>query len=110
MFFSKKLNSLINRPHEKAFRTVYQDHDASFTKLLEKNISTGMHNRIIQLFAIGLFNAKNELSPSFMNDIFVQNAKHYNLGKKAEFNPTKAGRGGATSTPTFFEDAYLSND
>ena len=61
MFFSKKLNSLINRPHEKAFRTVYQDHDASFTKLLEKNISTGMHNRIIQLFAIGLFKAKSEL-------------------------------------------------
>ena len=58
----------------------------SFTKLLEKDNSTTIHNRNIQLLATELFKVKNGLSPPFMNKIFVENAQHYyDLRKKAEF-------------------------
>ena len=65
---------------------MYQDYASSFTELLEKDNSTTIHNRNIQLLATELFKVKNGLSPPFMNEIFVENAQHYyNLRKKTEF-------------------------
>ena len=40
MFHSRKLNSRINKLHERALRMVYQDYVSSFTELLEKDKST----------------------------------------------------------------------
>ena len=77
MFHSMKLNSRINKLHERALRMVYQDDVSSFTELLEKNKSTTIHKRNIQLIATELFKVKNGLSPAFMNKIFVENAQHY---------------------------------
>ena len=83
MFHSRKLNSRINKLHERALRMVYQDYVSSFTELLEKDKSTTIHNRNIQLPATELFKVKNVLSPAFMNEIFVENAQHYyHLRKK----------------------------
>ena len=45
MFHSKKLNSRINKLHERALRIVYQDYVSSFTELLEIDKSTTIHNR-----------------------------------------------------------------
>ena len=88
MLHSRKLNSRINRLHERALRIVYQDY--SFTELLEKDKSTTIHNRNIQLLATELFKVKNGLSPAFMNEIFVENAQHYyDLRKKTEFKRNK---------------------
>ena len=39
---------------------------------------------IIQLLASELFKIKNGLSPFFMNEIFVENAQHYDTRKKTE--------------------------
>ena len=36
-----------------------------------------MSNKNIQLLATKLFKVKNGLSPSFKNEIFVENAHHY---------------------------------
>ena len=89
MFHSRKLNSRVNKLHERALRIVYQDYASSFTELLEKDNSTTIHNRNIQLLATELFKVKNGLSPPFMNKIFVENAQHYyDLRKKAEFKRT----------------------
>ena len=77
MFHSRKLNSRVNKLHERALRIVYQDYASSFTELLEKDNSTTIHNRNIQLLATELFKVKNEFWPSFMNEIFVENAQHY---------------------------------
>ena len=77
MFHSRKLNSRINTLHERALRIVYQDYVSSFTELLEKDKSTTIHNRNIQLLATELFKVKNGLSPAFMNEVFVENAQHY---------------------------------
>ena len=73
IFQSRKLNSRVNKLHERAVRTVYQDYTSSFTELLEKDNSTTIHNRNIQLLATKLFKVKNGLSPPFMNDIVVEN-------------------------------------
>ena len=77
MFHSRKLNSRVNKLHEKVIRIAYQDYTSSFTELLEKDNSTTIHNRIIQLLAAELFKVKNGLSTPFMNEIFVENEQHY---------------------------------
>ena len=84
MFHSSKLNSRVNKPHERALRIVYQDDSSSFTELLDNSIT--IHNRNIHLLATELFKVQNGLSPPFMNKIFVENAQHYyNLRKNTEF-------------------------
>ena len=86
MLHSRKLNSRVNKLHERALRIVYQDYASSFTELLEKDNSTTMHNRNIQLLATELFKIKNGLSPTFMNEIFVENVKyHCDLRKETKF-------------------------
>ena len=61
----------------------YQDYGSSFTELLEKDNSTTIYNKNIQLLATELFKVKNGLSPHFMTEIFVENAQHcYDFSKK----------------------------
>ena len=111
MFHSRKLNSRINKLHERALRMVYQDYVSSFTELLEKDKSTTIHNRNIQLLATELFKVKNGLSPAFMNKIFVENAQHYyDFRKKPnsrEIRLTTVYNG--TETLTFFRTQNLGN-
>ena len=86
IFHSRKLNSRVNKFHERALRIVYQHYASSFTELLEKENSATILNRNIQLLATELFKVKNGLSPPFMNEMFVENAQHsYDLRKKTEF-------------------------
>ena len=73
MFHNRKLNSRVNKLHKRALRIVYQDYASSFTELLEKDNSTAIRDRNIQLLATELFKVKNRLSPPFMNKIFVEN-------------------------------------
>ena len=69
-----------------ALRIVYQDYTSSFTEPLDKDNSTTIHSRNIQLLATELFKVKNGLSQPFMNEIFVENIEHYyDLRKKNEF-------------------------
>ena len=83
MFHSTKLNSRVNKLHERALRIVYQDYTSSFTELLEKHNSTTILNGNIQSLATELFKIKNGLSPPFMKEIFEENAQHYyDLRKK----------------------------
>ena len=80
MFHSRKLNSRVNKLHERALRIVYQDYTSSFTELLEKDNSTTIHNRNIQLLATELYMVKYTvigLSPLLMNEIFVENVQYY---------------------------------
>ena len=78
-----KLNSRVNKLHERTLRIVYQDYASSFTELLEKDNSTTMHSRNIQLLATELFKVNNKMSPPLVNEIFVENAQHYyDLRKK----------------------------
>ena len=86
MFLSRKLDNRVNKLNERALRIIYQDYASSFTELLEKDNSTTMHNRNIQLLATELFKIKNGLSPTFMNEIFAENVKyHCDLRKETKF-------------------------
>ena len=51
VFNISKLNSQVNKLHEKTLRIVYQDYASSFTELLEKDNSTTLHNTNMQLLA-----------------------------------------------------------
>ena len=77
MFHSKKLNSRVNKIHERGLRIVYQTFASLSTELLKQDNSITIHNRNIQLLATELFKVKNGFSPPFMNKIFVENAQHY---------------------------------
>ena len=86
MLNCRKLNSQVNKFHERALRIVYQDYTSSFTEILEKDNWTITHNRYIQMLATELFKVKNGLSAPLMNKIFVENAQHYyDLEKKTKF-------------------------
>ena len=74
MSHSRKLNSRVNKLHERSLRTVYQDYASSFTELLEKDNSK-IVPRNIQLLATELFKVKNGLLPPFMNKIGVKTLK-----------------------------------
>ena len=84
IFLSRKLNSRINRLHERALIILYQDFAFSFAELLENDNSATIHNRNIQLQATELFKVKNVLSLPFTNSIFVEIAQHCNLIKKID--------------------------
>ena len=89
MFHSRKSINRVNKFHERALRLVCQNYASSFTKFLEKEISTTICNRNIQLLTTELLKAKNGLSPTFMNEVFVENAHHYyDLGKKLNLRET----------------------
>ena len=62
MFHSRKLNSRVNKLYERALIIVYQDYTSSLTELLEKDSSTTIRNRNIQLLATELFKVKNGFS------------------------------------------------
>ena len=64
MFHRKKCNNRVDKIHQRALRIVYQDYVYSFTEPLEKDNSTTINNRNIQLLATELFKVKNELLPS----------------------------------------------
>ena len=72
MFDSRKLNSQVNKLHERALRTVYQDYTSSFTELLDEDNSTTIHNRNIQLLPTELCKVKNGLSPPFSGNMFMK--------------------------------------
>ena len=83
--FYRELGSRVNKLHERALRIVYQHYAPSFTELFEKDNSTTIHNRNIQLLPTELFMVNNGLSPPFMNKLFVENAQYYYDLNRTEF-------------------------
>ena len=62
MFYSRTLNSKINRLHQKALRIVYGNYKSKFDKLMEKDGFFSIHHRNIQMLAIEILKFLNELS------------------------------------------------
>ena len=58
MFLNGKLNNHINRIHERALRTVYQDHNSTVDELLAKGGSFNIHDRNLQRLLIEIFKVK----------------------------------------------------
>ena len=79
MFHSTKMNSKINRLHERALRIAYKDYSSSFATFLEKDRSVTIHEKNMQLLMTEMFKTINNLNPSFMNEIFIQRNPPYDL-------------------------------
>ena len=68
MFHSNGVNNKINNLDERSLRIFYNDNNSSFKDLLKKDNSFTVHYRNIQSLAIDLFNAKENLSNTIIND------------------------------------------
>ena len=71
VFHSRTLNNRINRLHERALRTVYDDYELSFQTLLNKDCSYIIHHKNIQRLAIEIYKMINDqiCAPGF-KDLF----------------------------------------
>ena len=85
MFHSRTLNNRINQLHERALQLTYKDHKSSFDDLLQKDNSFTIHHRNLQKLAVEMFKVKNNLSPNFMKDIFLESTNPYNLRNAPTF-------------------------
>ena len=85
MFHSRTLNNRINRLHERALRLVYKDEKSSFESLLELDHSFSIHHRNLQRLATEMFKVINNLSPSFMKNVFPDSINSYNFRNTPEF-------------------------
>ena len=72
MFHNRKLNSHINRIHERVLRIVYQDHNSMFEELLEKKNSFKIYDRNLQGLLIEIFKVKMNHASEIMNEVITR--------------------------------------
>ena len=77
MFHNRTLNNKINKLHERTLRIVYKDYKSSFDNLLNKDNTFTIHERNLQKLATEMFKIQNNLSPSFLNNIFPPSKNPY---------------------------------
>ena len=82
MFHSRTLNNKINKLLERALRLVYKEYISSFENLLNIDNTFTIHERNLQKLATEMYKMKNNLSPSFLSDIFLQSQNPYELRNK----------------------------
>ena len=73
------MNNRINRIHEKSLRFAYDDYESSFQTLLEKDNSTSVHDKNLQLLLTEIYKTLHNLNPSFIKEIFTERFTCYNL-------------------------------
>ena len=73
MFHSKKLQSRLDKLHERALRVAYKDDISSFEDLLKKDNTFNLHDRNLQKLAVLMYQVKNGLCPLPVQEIFTQN-------------------------------------
>ena len=73
MLHSRKLNTRINKLHERALRLVYQEENTTFEELLKKDESFTIHERNIQTLGIELYKVAYGLAPEIMRQVFPCN-------------------------------------
>ena len=85
MFHNRKLNSHINRIHERALRTAYQDHNSTSNELFTKEGSFKIHDRNLKKLLIEIFKVKMKLAPEIMIEIFDSIECRYRLRNELRF-------------------------
>ena len=70
MCHSRKINTQINKLHERALRFVYNDKSSSFRELLERDNSVTIHERNIPVLLTEIFKVKCRAAPEIMTEIF----------------------------------------
>ena len=75
----------IHLGQERALRITYKDAESTYSEILEKDCAATIHTKNLQLLMTEMYKTKNGLNPSFMREIFCENATHYNLRNNDEF-------------------------
>ena len=85
MFHGRQLNKKINKIQERALRITYKDDESTYNELLEKDCAVTIHTKNLQLLMTEMYKTRNDLNPSFMQEIFCENESHYDLRNNNEF-------------------------
>ena len=85
MFHSRKSNNRINRIHERAQKTVYNDYTRTFENLLLIDNSVRIHHRNLHVLATEIYKIKNKIVPEIINDIQHERSITYNLRNNSGF-------------------------
>ena len=85
MFHSRQLNKEINKIEERALRITYKDAQSAYSESLEKNCAVTIHTKNLQLLMTEMYNTRNDLNPSFMQETCFENESHFNLRNNNEF-------------------------
>ena len=85
MFYNRKLNSHVNRIHERTLKIVYQDHNSTFEELLAKDGSFKIHDLNLQRSLTEIFKVKIKLAPEIMNGVFDIIESPYPLRNELRF-------------------------
>ena len=82
MFHGRKLNTKINKLHERALRVVYKADNLTYEELLKKDESFTVHERNLQKLAIEMYKVKHNLSPQPVQDIFKRKSRKVRGGNE----------------------------
>ena len=82
---NREINNRINRFHERSLRVVYNDYNATFEQLLEKDNAVKIRDRNLQVLATEIFKVKLGIPPVIMDDVFCIRKNDYNTRKADDF-------------------------
>ena len=68
-----------------ALRITYKDNESTFSELLQKDCAINIHTKNLQILMTVMYKTKNELNPSFVQEIFRAYTTDYNLRNHDEF-------------------------
>ena len=78
MFHNRKLNSCINKSHERVLRLTYGDDHSTFGEPLGKDDSITIHFRNLHSLAIEIYKVKRDIVPQIMKDMSQLKEPNYN--------------------------------
>ena len=81
-FCKKRKMRLIEKIHERALRTIYDDINLSYTDLLTISKRKTLHYERLRLIAIQVYKCLNGLSPQYVNYLYDVKENQYNLRNK----------------------------
>ena len=82
MFCGKTANKEINRIHKRALRILFNDYEASFEELLQRNNEQTVHTKNLHKLMTEVYKSLNCQSPAFMQDLFIRKEVTYDLRAK----------------------------
>lgn len=85
LFYSRILNNIISKLHERSLTNTLNDFSKAFNALLEKKQDTNNHHRYIQTLVTEVFRMKNEPALSTMESIVYTGISIYEVRNFQEF-------------------------
>ena len=80
----QRINNKINKLHERAVRTVYDDNVSTSDQLLAKDKSFCIHHQNIQRLLIEIYKTLHDISGNSLKELFVKREKTISLWSKPE--------------------------